>query len=186
MLGYASWFSYCEAEFDFSKSKSYRLLQAARVIELIDDQLPMGDSPVETERIAREYVPLLGKPDVLREVHAEIAEAAPRDEAGQPKITANTVRKVVDSRRAPPPKARAVVTKPAAKWSDDLPQVRIGLNDAVKVLRDAINREPGAALGALEKLRSASERGLYGPGNDAAKAFSDLLAIVALLLERQS
>jgi hypothetical protein len=68
-LGYKSWAEYCQEEFRMSNGHSYRLLQAARVV----NQLPMGSSPQvasqvpESEAIARELVPLLSKPQTLDE-----------------------------------------------------------------------------------------------------------------------
>ena len=76
-LGYSGWSSYCEIEFDFSKTRSYRLLQAARVIEATE--LPIGDSGIESESVAREFTPLLGDSDALKDAHTEAASTAPRD-----------------------------------------------------------------------------------------------------------
>jgi hypothetical protein len=46
-LGYSSWQAYCETEFGFGRSQSYRLLEAGRVAELV----PHGGM---NERQARE------------------------------------------------------------------------------------------------------------------------------------
>ena len=55
-LGYSSWQTYCEAEFGFGRSQSYRLLEAGRVAELV----PHGGM---NERQARELAPLLRDED---------------------------------------------------------------------------------------------------------------------------
>jgi hypothetical protein len=66
-LGYTSWAAYCEHEFHMSNGQSYRLLQAARVV----NQLPIGSYPQvvsqvpESEVIARELAPLLNNPEAL-------------------------------------------------------------------------------------------------------------------------
>lgn len=85
-LGYTSWASYCAAEFAMSDATAYRLLQAARVVE----QLPMGSSPMSSERVARELTPLLGEPEQLQEVWEEAVERH------GPKPTAAEVREVVE------------------------------------------------------------------------------------------
>jgi hypothetical protein len=68
-LGYTSWADYCRQEFRMSNGHSYRLLQAARVV----NQLPIGSYPqvtsqvLESEAIARELAPLLSNPQALDE-----------------------------------------------------------------------------------------------------------------------
>jgi hypothetical protein len=95
-LGYNSWAEYCQQEFKMGKTRSYQLLQAAQVI----NQLTKVDSPKvisqvpESERIARELVPLLGNPEALDEAWNEAVEMA----GGVP--TAQTVREVVSRKLA--------------------------------------------------------------------------------------
>jgi hypothetical protein len=75
-LGYSSWADYCEQEFHMSKTRAHRMLQAARVI----NELPIGNSlqatsqVPESERIARELVPLLSNPQALDEAWNEAVE----------------------------------------------------------------------------------------------------------------
>jgi hypothetical protein len=82
-LGYSSWADYCQQEFRMSNGHSYRLLQAARVV----NQLPMGSSlkvtseVPESERIARELVPLLSNPQALDEAWNEAVEQITAEEA---------------------------------------------------------------------------------------------------------
>ena len=45
-LGYTSWGAYCEAELQIGRSRSYRLIDAARVAEVV--QSPTGDSDTQT------------------------------------------------------------------------------------------------------------------------------------------
>lgn len=93
-LGYASWGAYFTAEFRQASSYGYRLLEAARVQDVLADS-PMGES-VSTvqERQARALAPLLDTPPLLR---AAWQEATARSD-GQP--TAATVREVVNEQRA--------------------------------------------------------------------------------------
>jgi hypothetical protein len=65
-LGYASWADYCRAEFDMGRSRAYQLLDAGRVVAVIEDQSTMVDSL--NERQARELASLLDDPERLREL----------------------------------------------------------------------------------------------------------------------
>jgi hypothetical protein len=82
-LGYSSWADYCEQEFNIGKTRAHRMLQAARVI----NELPMGNSlqvtsqVPESERIARELVPLLSNPQALDEAWNEAVEQVTAEEA---------------------------------------------------------------------------------------------------------
>jgi hypothetical protein len=103
-LGYSSWAEYCQREFHMSNGHSYRLLQAARVVS----QLPMGSSPQgvsqvpESERIARELVPLLGNPQAIDEAWNE----AVQEVGGVPTVA--KVKEVVSRKLAliPPPEKK--------------------------------------------------------------------------------
>lgn len=70
-LGYASWADYCDRELHMGKTRSYQLLQAARVIQqlpgppqltltqsTIVDSLQVTPQVPESERLARELAPL--------------------------------------------------------------------------------------------------------------------------------
>jgi N6-adenosine-specific RNA methylase IME4 len=83
-LGYASWHSYCEAEFDMGRSHAYRLLDAGRVAAVVPQ---LGN-----EAQARELVPLLDRPDELHDVVREL-----RDLHGE-RITADLLRASVQYR----------------------------------------------------------------------------------------
>lgn len=56
-LGYSSWAAYCAAEFDVGRSHAYRLLGAGRVVDVLEAQSPVGDSP-PSEAVARELAVL--------------------------------------------------------------------------------------------------------------------------------
>jgi hypothetical protein len=99
-LGYSSWQAYCETEFGFGRSQSYRLLDAGRVAELV----PHGGM---NERQARELAPLLrdegenGVAEVWSEVRAEHGEL----------LTAKKVRTAVEKLAPKPQKPIADVTE---------------------------------------------------------------------------
>ena len=186
-LGYSSWADYCATEFDFSKSRSYQLLAAARVVETIDSQSTIVDSGESTltfnEATAREFTPLLDDPGRLKDAHAEAANTAPRDAQGKPQVTASHVRTVVSKRRDPKPPANTGATlRPSTAPERPAP---IGLNDAVAKLRQAIKRDPKTAQNELQALRESAKAGLYRPETtDAPAAVRELVEIVAVLLER--
>jgi hypothetical protein len=85
------------------KAHAYRLLQAAQVVNQLAGECPMGDSlqvvshVPESERIARELVPLLSNPQALDEAWNEAVEQA----GGVP--TAQAVREVVARKLATAP-----------------------------------------------------------------------------------
>jgi hypothetical protein len=91
-LGYSSWQAYCETEFGFGRSQSYRLLEAGRVAELV----PHGGM---NECQARELAPLLR--DEGENAVAEVWNGA-RAEHGE-RLTAEKVRTAVEKKFAPKP-----------------------------------------------------------------------------------
>lgn len=87
-LGYTSWADYCDVEFDMGKSHAYRVIDAARVVELIPQ---LGNET--SESVARELVPILREdPEEVEEVWAEAVE-----EFG-PSPTARQVRSIVKAK----------------------------------------------------------------------------------------
>jgi VRR-NUC domain-containing protein len=93
-LGYSSWQAYCETEFGFGRSQSYRLLEAGRVAELV----PHGGM---NERQARELAPLLRDQDMdgIVEVWSELRAQHGED------MTAEKVRTAVEKRQASKPES---------------------------------------------------------------------------------
>lgn len=67
-LGYPSWGAYFEAEFGKSRRRAYELLNAGKVLDVVRHG---ALAPPESERQARELVPLLGRPDELRQAWRE-------------------------------------------------------------------------------------------------------------------
>ncbi|HMM74883.1 MAG TPA: hypothetical protein PJ986_04175 [Gammaproteobacteria bacterium] len=99
-LGYTSWGDYCSTEFGIERSRSYRMLNAARVVEVIaqETQSPMGDSTAIPERVARELTPLLDEPETLVATFEEAKADAPKAADGTSKVTAKGVRDRVQAK----------------------------------------------------------------------------------------
>lgn len=85
-LGFSSWADFCAAEFDLGRSRSYQLLQSARVAEAVQQ---VGLPTPRTDRVARELLPLQDDPERLRETWAKTVE----EHGTEP--TAEQVRKAV-------------------------------------------------------------------------------------------
>lgn len=189
-LGYSSWHAYCQAEFQFGQSHAYRLIDAARLIEMVEPDSPMGERTIQSERVAREFAPLADDPETLRAVHAEVVETAPRDAAGKPVVTARAVRAVVEQRRppSPPPAPATPPAPPSPPRPAAVPVQRAaGLNDLVRHLRHAVEHAPENAPAIAKELEQAAARGLYGPATeDPARAFQDLVGLVRFLMGLRS
>mgnify|MGYP003643768714 CR=1 FL=1 len=183
-LGYTSWADYCSKEFDFDKTRSYRLLQAARVIEVAE--LPMGDSTIPNERVAREFAPLLDDPRTLRETCSKAVATAPVGSSGGVKLTAGHVRKVVQQQKQnssltkPDPAGLGASIRPGS--ADSEPEL-VSLNAAVATVKRAISRDCRNIDDAIDALKRSASAGLYRPGNDALAAVTELVEVVALLVE---
>ena len=176
-LGYSSWGEYCEAELSIAPRRAYRLLDTARVYEVVSVSHGTLHVPAPpNERVARELAPLLDNPNELRETYVEATELASRESHKPP--TALQVRTVVEQRRTVRPTARAAPPTPAK------PKPTLGLNEAVSALKRAVSNDRQSAPSALATLREIAAGGLYGPQTkDPAAAFRALIEIVALLLE---
>lgn len=88
-LGYPTWEAYVKAEFNISRSRSYHLMDQAKVIREVEAVLnafpadrslyPMSTSVDITEAAARELKPIL--PEVLDGIKARVNEDTPPDVA---------------------------------------------------------------------------------------------------------
>jgi hypothetical protein len=117
-LGYASWREYCAEEFNLGKSRSYQVLDAARVVEALPESTNV-ERP-RSEAVARELVPVLrDEPAEVKEVWADVTYLH------GPEPTAKQVREKVQARRGPtrmdlmrmsqsPPQAPAIPTDAAS------------------------------------------------------------------------
>ena len=90
-LGYQAWGDYVKAEFDMSRSRSYQLLDQARVIQAIEAAVPEGTpvSPI-SEAVARDLK------DVLEEIVPTIRE---RTEGLPPDEAALVLEEIVEEQR---------------------------------------------------------------------------------------
>jgi hypothetical protein len=91
-IGYSSWAEYCAEEFDLGKSRSYQVLDAARVVAALPQSTNGGTA---NERAVRELAP------VLRQEGAETVADAYEEavERHGPQPTAAQVREVVRGRK---------------------------------------------------------------------------------------
>jgi hypothetical protein len=144
-LGYSSWQAYCEAEFGFGRSQSYRLLEAGRVAELV----PHGGM---NERQARELAPLLRDEDedavveVWSEVSSEHGErlTAEGADGGQEKTGAEA---------CDAPGRRGAIASPKRFWA------RRGRTDREAVHGDRHRGGADARLARLPHARQPPFRG---------------------------
>lgn len=81
---------YCEQRWSLKRSHVYRLIDAA---EIVCDVSPIGDIP-KTESQARPLAQIKDR-EQRAEVWQTVVESAPKDEDGEPKITAKHVEQVV-------------------------------------------------------------------------------------------
>ena len=184
-LGYSNWATYCAEEFEIGRTRSYQLLEAARVVAAIESQSTMVDSTtdhgISTERTAREFAGLADNPDKLNAAHQQALAATPDDGTGKRKISAKTAREAVQAQKRPAASGGQRVRPTTAPE----PTAPIGLNTAVSALKRAIQADPKSARQALETLRTTAARGLYTPETrDAPAAVRDLVEVVGTLLEK--
>jgi hypothetical protein len=79
-LGYNSFESYVNTEFNFSKVYAYRLLNQANFIEAIEARVPEGTEIRVTEPISRKLKKVL--PELLEELEGRVSDIEDPDEAG--------------------------------------------------------------------------------------------------------
>lgn len=104
-LGYDAWGDYFEHEFGGDRRHGYRILDAARVVDVLSGQLATDVLPAN-EGQARELTPLLKNPEALRAAWTEVVQQEERP-------TAAVIREVV-ARRLPRPFKPEPVTR---RWS---------------------------------------------------------------------
>lgn len=104
-LSHETFEDYCRDRFGFERAHAYRLMDSVKVVDVLP---PTGDVPT-SERQARELVPLLKRPKLLREAWAQALETA-----GEGRLTAAHVRGAVDAFRK-----KRIVSEPAAGTNYD-------------------------------------------------------------------
>lgn len=90
--GYGTFEAYCREQWGMERRHPYRLIDAARVTDIL---CPVGHILPSNERVARPLTPLLDTPEKLRDAWTETIENAPRREDGQPIVTAKDVTEAV-------------------------------------------------------------------------------------------
>jgi len=117
---YDSFEAYCKDRWNLAKSHAYRMIEAADVVSELS---PIGDAKTENpkqetaiplpknEAQARALAESADTPEERREVWAKAVEIAPKNEAGEPQVTAKIINQVADEVVGPkvetpkPPKA---------------------------------------------------------------------------------
>lgn len=89
-LGYDSWEKYVITEFDMSKSRSYQLINQAKVVEAIQDVVPDGTNILLTEAQARDVEKAL--PRITDKLKASTAGQTPEEAAQTVKDVVSDVR----------------------------------------------------------------------------------------------
>lgn len=146
--GFESFERYCRERWEMSKAYANRVIDAARVAELV---APMGAiAPPRTERVIRELAPLAREdPELARDTWARAHELAPSGHAP----TAANVREAVAEARAPrmgkPALGPYGVAHPARFLSELLPAFARALDGATRVL------DPFAGTGRIHELRAS-------------------------------
>lgn len=102
---YDSFEAYCQKRWNFNRAHAYRLIEAADVVSELS---PIGDTetkkskqktPIvapQNESQARALATAADTPEERRQVWEKVVETAPKNEAGEPIITAKLVSKVAD------------------------------------------------------------------------------------------
>lgn len=171
-LGYPSWGDYCSAEFGIERSRSYRMLNAARVVEVLApaSESPVGDSTNIPERVARELTPLLDTPEILVATFEEAKAEAPKVAEGTPKVTAARVRAKVDTKLA-------ATSKPNLRHLADRPiesGTRISPVAPVTTIAQT-SSEPRSLAEAVRRVAAAVRSA--APGADVVEAVEAALKV---------
>ncbi len=102
---YDSFEAYCQKRWNFNRAHAYRLIEAAGVVSELS---PIGDTETkkskqktviqtpQNESQARALATAADTPEERRQVWEKVIETAPKNEAGEPIITAKLVSKVAD------------------------------------------------------------------------------------------
>lgn len=144
VLGYESWKSYTHLEFGMGEAHSYRLLEHAEFMEVLDS--PVGE-PV-TERSTR---PIRSHPELVAEVKHRIANGAtpqaPASLRHDVKPRRSVVRAVVRHLARQEPRLMHVVGRCPPRVAHDVVRYAVG------VLRVAVERRGAAGLVNVSRER---------------------------------
>lgn len=179
-LGYTSWSDYCSTEFGIERSRSYRMLNAARVVEVLgaEAQSPMGDSTDIPERVARELTPLLDDPETLVAALEEAKAEASMSADGTPKVTAARVREKVQAKvetkpAAPKPNMRHLADRPIESGARISPALDVPSPQPAK---EPPKVAPPTVLGTVQEVVTALGAGDMKAVRNASAAALRVLA----------
>jgi SAM-dependent methyltransferase len=185
-LGYESFAAYMKAEFNYSRSHAYRLLDQARVIEAIRGaigQSPNGDSFTVDETTARDLKPHLS--DVVKKLEEATRDTEPELKAEAAKAAIEILREEIVAEREEakaekedlPPKP--AITKPdlgdgvshPARYSKELYPLFVDLLGTLFAGAPASILDPFAGTGGIHRLK---EHGYRTVGIELEKEWADL------------
>jgi len=157
--------AFCQTEFGFTHRRANQLIEAASVaVELVGNncsQNPIIKPEMQIPANEGQARPLasLPTPAAKREAWKEAIDTAPKDKAGNPKVTAKHVEKVVAKRRAEtdaPAEPKTELTTPA----DPQPQPEIDELEAALCDKQATDdpQQPWADYNAIISIQAASFR----------------------------
>lgn len=120
---------YARQRFTFERAHAYRLIDMARVVEILS---PAGDTPT-AERQARELAPLLDEPEKLTQAWQAATSTAA---AAERPVTAADVREARRQVEAPPAQASAPAAAAAPPAGDPSSDLRFAhIEEAVQLLK---------------------------------------------------
>lgn len=130
--------AYCKSRWGFSRPRAYQMIEAAEVVSDLStngrqngkkkaEELPLP----ENERQARALKESADTPEERREVWAKAVEIAPKNEAGEPQVTAKIISQVADEVVGPkvetPKPAKAEKSEPVVEVVDE-PEYKPGFD----------------------------------------------------------
>ena len=170
-LGYDSWEDYVHQEFDMSKSRSYQLINQAKVMDAIQEVVPDGTTVSLTEAQARDVQKAL--PQITSKIKSATHNVSPTKAAG-------IVNKVIEDHREPKNDSGVVeTTNPSEHKSKK--------DDAAKH-DDSTNTKPSHGVAPVapdniikdddndEQLDDGTEFDAFDDGNSSAMAISYIFA----------
>lgn len=179
-LGYSSWGDYCSAEFEMGRRTSYNILGAGRVNAIVSgpDECNMLHSL--NARQADALVPLLDKPEVLREAVEVVQETAAAEDR---KPTARDYAEATEAIREAPAE---VIEKPKdllgpyiAKRAREEKALGIGEFSWVSAAASDLRKLP-----PLERLWLPNDKGNVDALDDDVRFLIERIPKIAALWER--
>lgn len=150
-LGYSSWSDYVTKEFSISKSRSYQLINQAKVLDEISSAAPEGTEVMITEAQARD----------VRDALPKITNRVKEETEGQtPEEAADTVNSIIEDARA------EKKTKKEDPWADavaaaDKPKEEKPDTDGINSINKATPKESSTRDTAKPDSLKAAEQDIY-------------------------